>query len=117
MMVAHRSPGALTVLVLERGVLTLARSLELTSHTSDPLEEISDDLYPTLVYVEDQTGLRPSKLTIAGFGEDSVSAATRLAVDLELSVESLDDPHPGLAGYLQSLAVPVAKTAAKKVAA
>ncbi|MES1258590.1 MAG: hypothetical protein ABUS51_09170 [Acidobacteriota bacterium] len=104
LLVAHLSPGALTVLALNNGVLTIARSLELAPHTSDPLEEISADLYPTLVYIEDQTGVRPEKVLLAGFGEASRAAATRLAVELEIPVESLEEPHPGLAGYLSSLA-------------
>jgi type IV pilus assembly protein PilM len=103
-MVAHRSPGALTVLAITNGILTLARSLEMTAGETDPLEEISADLYPTLIYIEDQTGLRPEKLMIAGFGPESEESATRLAVDLDTTVEVIADPHPGLAGYLRSLA-------------
>jgi type IV pilus assembly protein PilM len=107
-LVAHRSPGALTVLALQQGVLTLARSLELTAKTdadeSDPLTEISADLYPTLVYVEDQTGARPEKLILAGFGSESSTCATRLASELDIRTESLYQPHPGLEGYLYSLA-------------
>jgi type IV pilus assembly protein PilM len=50
---AHRSPGALTVLAMKDGVVTIARSLELVDASLDPLEEISDDLYPTMAYIED----------------------------------------------------------------
>jgi type IV pilus assembly protein PilM len=103
LLVAHRSPGALTVLALQDGVLTLARSLELTAHTADPLEEISADLYPTLVYVEDQTGARPARLIVAGFGPESRTAAERLSIELDIPAEALDEPHPGLAGYLHSI--------------
>ncbi len=116
LLVAHRSPGGLTVLAILNGVLTLARSLELSGHEADPLEEISADLYPTLVYLEDQTGARPEKLIIAGFASES-AAATRLSVELDIPVESLDDPHPGLAGYLRSLAVTPAAVTPVKVAA
>jgi type IV pilus assembly protein PilM len=114
-LVAHRSPGALTVLALLQGVLTLARSLELApktdAHEFDPLIEVSADLYPTLVYIEDQTGARPEKLILAGFGTQSGAAATRLASELDIPTEALYQPHPGLEGYLRSLA-PARKAAA-----
>jgi type IV pilus assembly protein PilM len=111
---ARRSPGALTAVALQNGVVTIARSLELADAESDPdgaadpLAEITAALYPTLAYIEDQTGTRPEKLFIAGFGLDSEVAATRLSIELEIEVESLDDPFPGLAGYLASLALKAA---------
>ena len=98
-LVAHRSPGALTVLALRDGILTLARTLELTQNTSDPLAEVSDDLYPTLIYIEDQTGGRPEKLILVGLE----GAADRLALELAIPTESIPEPYPGLAGYLKSL--------------
>jgi type IV pilus assembly protein PilM len=109
-LVAHRSPGALTVLALAQGILTLARSLELT-HADDVLTEVSADLYPTLIYIEDQTGARPEKLIVAGFGGQSHSSAARLSIELDIPTEAIDNPHPGLEGYLQSLA-PARKAAA-----
>jgi type IV pilus assembly protein PilM len=115
LLVAHRSPGALTVLAVQQGVLTLARSLELTAgadaRESDPLTEISADLYPTLVYIEDQTGARPEKLILAGFGSESSACATRLSAELDIPAEVLYQPHPGLEGYLYSLS-PARKAAA-----
>jgi type IV pilus assembly protein PilM len=103
LLVAHHSPGALTVLALQNGKVTLARSLELAHGTADPLEEISADIYPTLIYIEDQTGSRPEQVIIAGFGDDADAAATRLAVELDLPVNALPGDHLGLTGYLQSL--------------
>jgi Tfp pilus assembly protein PilN len=97
LLVAHRAPGSLSVLALKDGVLTLARTLEL-----DTLDEISADLYSTLIYLEDQTGERPEKLILAGFGSDAESAATRLAVELDIAAEALPVENPGLAGYLKS---------------
>jgi type IV pilus assembly protein PilM len=111
-LVAHRSPGALTVLALENGVITLARTLELAAGTSDPLEEISADIYPTLVYIEDQFGHRPEKVLLAGFEEDAATAATRLAVELDINVQPVAAMHPGLMGYLQSLSPKIVKVAA-----
>jgi type IV pilus assembly protein PilM len=101
--VARRSAGVLTVLALESGVVTLARALELPEDSADPLDEIAADVYPTLAYIEDQTGKRPERLTIAGFGAEGESAAVRLAVELDLPVDAMDEPYPGLAGYLASL--------------
>jgi type IV pilus assembly protein PilM len=101
--VARRSSGVLTVLSLEGGIVTIARALELPESSPDPLEEIAADVYPTLAYIEDQTGKRPERLTIAGFGADAESAAVRLAVELDIPVDAMDEPYPGLAGYLASL--------------
>ena len=118
LVLAHRSPGALTVIALSDGVVTIARSLELAAPESDseilfdPLEEISADIYPTLAYIEDHGASRPEKLFIAGFGAESESSALRLSVELEIPVEPLLVPHPGLAGYLASIAAPAPKKAA-----
>ncbi len=118
LVLAHRSPGALTVIALADGVVTIARSLELAAPESDseilfdPLEEISADIYPTLAYIEDHGPSRPERLYIAGFGTDSESAALRLSVELDIPVEPLLVPHPGLAGYLASIAAPAPKKAA-----
>ncbi len=101
--IAKLGAGVLTVCVVQPDGILLMRSLDLETNTTDPLDEISNDLYPTLAYVEDHTGKRPEKLWIAGFGEDSAAAATRLAVELELPVEVLPHRHAGLAGYLSSL--------------
>src|SRR3984885_3852229 len=73
LVVARLSPGALTVIGMKDGVVTIARSLELAEMdpANDNLAEITTDVYPTLAYIEDQTGSRPEKLFIAGFGPDS----------------------------------------------
>lgn len=110
-LVAHLSPGALTVLALRDGVVTLARTLELAA-AADPLDEISADLYPTLVFLEDRTQHRPDKLILAGFGETGNAAAGRLAVELEIPAEALDVENPGLTGYLKSLNPTLTKAAA-----
>ncbi len=101
-LVAHRSPGALTVLALRDGILTLARTLELADDA-----DLSDDIYPTLIYLEDQTGARPDKLILVGQVSDlpSTSLAERLSVDLAIPVEAIPEPYPGLTGNLKSLAV------------
>lgn len=119
LVVARLSPGALTVIGMKDGVVTIARSLELThlEDSDDPLGEITADLYPTVAYIEDQTGSRPEKLFIAGFGPESDTSAIRLSVELEIEVEPLAlaadmSSWPGLAGYLASLTPKTRKAAA-----
>jgi type IV pilus assembly protein PilM len=114
-LVANRAPGSLTVLVIRDGIVQLARSLELEENANEPLDEISSDLYHTLIYLEDQMGARPERLILAGFGDEAASAATRLSVELEIEADTLRERHPGLAGYLASLGR--AKSSVKKAAA
>jgi type IV pilus assembly protein PilM len=115
LLVANRAPRSLTVLVIRDGIVKLARSLELEENARDPLDEISSDLYHTLVYLEDQMGTRPERLILAGFGDDATSATMRLSVELDIEAETLRERHPGLAGYLASLSP--AKSGVKKAAA
>ncbi len=111
-LVAHRNSGALSVLVIGNGVLTLARSLELSSETESPVEEIVSDLYATRVYVEDQAGARPDRLYLAGFGAEAAGLAPRLSAELDVETEVVRDEHPGLAGYLKSVSPVAGKVAA-----
>jgi type IV pilus assembly protein PilM len=118
--IARLSPGALTVLAVSDGVVTIVRSLEL-AHADDTasnhsLADIIADVYPTLAYIEDQAGSRPTKMFIAGLGRDAKAWAPHLAHELEIPVESFDNPWPGLAGYLESLTAK-AKPAKEKKAA
>ncbi len=98
LLIARLSPGTLTIIAMKDGIVTIARSLELTS-----LEEVSAALYPTMAYIEDQSGTRPEQLFIAGFGGESLAAADRLSTELEVPVDTISDECPGLAGYLASL--------------
>ena len=127
-LVAHQNSGALAVLVVGNGALTLSRSLELNSelqnqdaagNSSDPLDEIVSDLYATSVYVEDQAGVRPDRLYLAGFGAESKLFLARLSTELDLRVEVVLEEYPGLAGFLQSVtpARQAPAKPAKKVAA
>lgn len=99
-LMAHRGSASLTVLGVRNGSVTIARSLDLAAGQDDPLSEISADLYPTIAWIEDQTGARPDKLLLAGFGELTTEAVTRLAVELDIPVSAIPQQHPGLAGYL-----------------
>jgi len=104
--VAKLSGRMLTILVVSSGVLKLVRSLEL----SDPgVAEIAGDLYPTLVYIEDQLGAKAEKLLLAGFGRFGVEARDQFTRELQLPVELIHarlgvagDHNLGLLGYLQS---------------
>jgi type IV pilus assembly protein PilM len=100
LMVARLGPGVLTVVAISDGVVIIARSLELPEMASNPVEQIAEDIHPTLAYLEDQSGVRPEKLFLAGFGSDSGTAAARLSIELNLPVDPLNEPYPGLAGYL-----------------
>src|SRR5579863_4086624 len=110
LVLAHHSPGALTVLALADSVVTIARTLEMVDvgqtpeGEADPLDEIIAAIYPTLAYIEDQQGSRPEKLFIAGFGEQSDSSSIRLSVELDIAVEAIREPYPGLAGYRKAAA-------------
>jgi len=103
LVLAHYSPGALTVLALSDGVVTIARTLEMGEGDTDPLDEIIAAIYPTLTYIEDQSGARPERLFIAGFGEQTENSSIRLTVELDIPVEAIEEPYPGLAGYLASV--------------
>jgi type IV pilus assembly protein PilM len=105
-LVAHLHSYALTVLVVSNGILTLARSLELTSHADtsvDFIEEVVAGLYATRIYVEDQGDMKPERLYLAGFGEDTSRTELRLTAELDMPVEVVQQTDPGLAGYLHSL--------------
>jgi type IV pilus assembly protein PilM len=113
LILAHYSPGALTVIALSDGVVTIARTLEIGGEDTDFLDEIIAAIYPTLAYIEDQNRARPEKLFLAGFGEQSESSSIRLSAELDIPIEAIHEPYPGLAGYLAS----VAPKSNKKVAA
>jgi type IV pilus assembly protein PilM len=85
---AHRSPGALTVMGLNNGVVTIARTLEIEED-----DEVIAAIYPTLTYIEDNEGARPARLY----------TTSHLPIDLDIPVEVIPNPYPGLSGYLASI--------------
>ena len=110
---AHLSPGVLTVIAMSAGVVTIVRSVEIGDVDADPLDEVVAAVFPTLAYIEDQTQSRPQKLFIAGFSAASGNeAALRLAAELDIPVEPVDEQYPGIAGYLASVAPAHKKAAA-----
>jgi type IV pilus assembly protein PilM len=115
-LIAHLHSYALSILVVSNGILTLARSLELASQPdsgADFLDEVVAGLYATRIYVEDQGDMKPDRLYLAGFGEDTSRTEIRLTAELDMPVEVVQQSDPGLAGYLYSLYPrPTTRTAA-----
>ena len=106
--VAKLSGLVLTVLVVDKGMLKLVRSLELTAAST---AEIAADLYPTFVFVEDSLGAKVDKLLLCGFGRLHEEARVEFERELGVTVEPVRSPlgppaenNAGLLGYLQSLA-------------
>jgi type IV pilus assembly protein PilM len=105
--VAKLSGRLLTIMVVSSGVLKLVRSLELT----DPgIAEVAADLYPTLVYIEDNLAAKAEKLLLAGFVRFGAEAREYFARELRVPVELVrasagvaGENNLGLLGYLQSL--------------
>jgi type IV pilus assembly protein PilM len=106
--VAKLSGRVLNVMVLDKGSLKLVRSLELIA---DDMQEVTADLYPTFVYVEDHFGEPARKLLLAGFGERTEEARAQFRRELGIEVEPVRTPaglpgqnEAGLLGYLRSVA-------------
>ena len=100
---AKLSGRALTLAVLDHGVLKLLRSIELSE---GGMAEIASHLYPTFAYMEDQLGERPQELLTCGFGRasDDQAAEVELPCGPVRSRYGLPDQfNAGLLGYLESL--------------
>ena len=105
--VAKLSGRVLSVMVVENGGLKLVRSLELTS--PEPAD-VMGDLYPTLVFVEDQWGAPAGRLLLAGFGERTRTVVDQFHRELGIEVEPVraaagipGEYNAGLLGYLRSV--------------
>ena len=103
--VAKMSGKVLTLLVVDKHVVKLARCLEV----ADPAD-IGNELYPTFVFIEDNFGRKAEKLLLCGFGERTEQACRQFAAELDMEVEPLRTPEglagpydAGLAGYVRSL--------------
>lgn len=106
---AYRNSAGLSVLAVANGSVVLIRSLEWAEGEAN---DFISDLYATRVYLEDQTGVRPERFYLAGFGEDAARAAGSLSRELEMETMIIPDENPGLAGYLASLKPTKGKVAA-----
>jgi type IV pilus assembly protein PilM len=99
---------ALTVVVRQKGHVKLVRCLELPTPA---VEDVAAVLLPTFVYMEDNLGGRPEKLTLCGFGAHADDAQRYFQEELGVEVESMRSPlgtpgesNAGLLGYLRSIA-------------
>ncbi|HTS24682.1 MAG TPA: hypothetical protein VMH81_02335 [Bryobacteraceae bacterium] len=106
--VAKLTGHVLSVLVRQKGVLKLARCLELPS---TELSDVAAVLLPTFVYVEDNLGGRAERLYLIGFGARTDEAQRQFQQELGVEVESLrsslatpGENNAGLLGYLRSIA-------------
>ena len=108
--VAKRSSRALTLAVLDGGVLKLLRSIELSD--GGGIAEVASHLYPTFAYVEDQLATDPEKLIVCGFPRRADELREELAAEANLEIEPLrsrygtpDQVNAGLLGYFESVEV------------
>lgn len=105
--VAKLSGRFLSIVVLEKSVVKLVRCLELSQVA---IPEIAAELYPTMIYVEDNLKAKAERLLLCGFGERAADAAREFQEELGVEVEPLrslsgmpDENNAGLLGYLRSL--------------
>jgi type IV pilus assembly protein PilM len=101
--VAKRSSRALTLAVLDQGVLKLLRSIELSD---GGVAEVASHLHPTFAYMEDQFGRLPEEVLTCGFGRTSDELAAEIdrpCVALRSRYGAPDQFNAGLLGYLECL--------------
>lgn len=98
----------LTVLVRDQNTLKLARCVELPAVD---MEDLSDVLIPTFIFIEDNLGRPAEKLFLCGFGARMEEAVERFAQELNVACEPVRSPlgvpaenNAGLLGYLRSIA-------------
>jgi len=102
------SGRVLSVLVLDRAVVKLARCMEMDAVGT---EEIDSVLHPTVAYIEDELNARPERIWLGGFGGDFGDLASRYQANWGMAVEPLrsrfgapGNMNAGLLGYLESVA-------------
>ena len=107
-MLVKLSGRILSVLVVDGGVLKLARSVEMEN---GEIDEIEDVLHPTVAYIEDELKSKPQRLWLCGFGSHTGEFIQRWQAEWDIAVEPLRArfgvPGPnnaGLLGYLESMA-------------
>lgn len=104
--IARLTGRVLTLLVVKGRNLRLTRCVELTEAT---LDEITNVLYPTLAYIEDELDVKPSGVVLCGFAENGERLRALLDADLGIEVSPLRSAHgtpaaynAGLIGYLEA---------------
>jgi type IV pilus assembly protein PilM len=98
--IAKLTGRVLTLMIVKDGALKLVRCLESG--------DVAADLYPTFAYVEDQLGVKVSRLLLCGLGQASEEYQRQFHTELGIPVETLRSPlgvagewNAGLLGYLQ----------------
>ena len=103
--------GALTIVAIEDAVVRLVRRIALAIPATEEAEaavaEILADLFPTIVYIEENLETPVSRLLLCGFGNLLEPALEIMRPELQISVESLLDANgggesltPGVLGYV-----------------
>ncbi len=103
--------AALTMVAVEHSVVRLVRRIAIAdtfeAEQGSALDEVLADLYPTLVYIEENLGTRVSRLFLSGFGSLLSPALGAMQAEFEFPVEPLlgadDTGAPwgaGLMGYV-----------------
>ncbi len=106
---AKLSGDVLTVAVTDGADLRLLRCVSLPETTA---KEVMGVIYPTLAYIEDEFGARPSELVLCGFGPMTEEIERIGQLELSLAVDRLrsrlgvpDETNAGLLGFLESAGV------------
>jgi len=105
-LMAKLTANTLTVCALRGPALRLMRTVEMDSVA---IEEINAIVYPTLAYIEDELGARPSTIHVCGFEAVQPQLESIWGPDLGLSTAVIDSPwgppgefRAGLYGYLRA---------------
>ncbi|HYZ86143.1 MAG TPA: hypothetical protein VE621_17160, partial [Bryobacteraceae bacterium] len=105
-LIAKLSGRVLTISSVRDGNLKLVRCLEVSELT---YEDVTGVLFPTVAFVEDVEAVKPSRLSLCGFGDIAQRHAEAWESELGMQVGSLRSPiataepfNSGLLGYLES---------------
>src|SRR5579884_592649 len=105
---AKLSGRALSVMVLQGSTLKLARCIELDQPAAD---DIMGVLHPTMIFIEDQLGVRAKRMVACGFGPALNDFAQQWHGEWGVMVAPLQSrfgvappQSAGLIGYMESLA-------------
>ena len=110
-LLAKLAGSSMTMAAVENGVVRMIRWVELAPGTGssggDVWNDVAADLYPTLVFVNDNFETAVSKVVLCGFGESEPGTHDRLANELGCGVEVLSSSEgplkvwdAGIWGYL-----------------
>ena len=110
-LLAKLSDRTLTMAAVDHGRLQMIRTVETTLSTVDDehraIQDLTSDLYPTLVFIADTLGAPAHHITMAGFGDLLEPALRELPRELGCELEPLHSPYgpigpreAGIWGYL-----------------